>query len=162
KVHTDFNERPYWEDPDHEARREARKSETDAERHRMEVHAWYHFAKRWQKASELINKPVRNAENQDLGKIEELIVDPDSGGLIYAVLSYGGVLGVGDKWFAIPWFSMTLPEDAKYFVLDVDRDRLKNATGFDKKDYPNMVDPEWAAALHKYYGQRPYWQEVSG
>lgn len=78
--------------------------------------------------------------------------------MAYAVLSFGGFLGVGDKLFAVPWHALELDPDNKCFVLDVEKDRLKNAPGFDKDHWPSMADERWATDLHAHYGSRPYWK----
>jgi sporulation protein YlmC with PRC-barrel domain len=116
------------------------------------------MASRTQKASDLIGKPVRNVENEDLGKLEDIAIDPQSGRAIYGVLSFGGFLGMGDKLFAIPWSSLSLPSDAQRLVLNVSKDSLKTAEGFDKSNWPNMADTRWAADTHRYYSATPYWQ----
>jgi sporulation protein YlmC with PRC-barrel domain len=114
--------------------------------------------RRWQKATDLIGKPVKNAANEDLGKIEEIVVDANSGRILYGVLSFGGFLGMGDKLFAVPWQSFALPDDANAFVLDVSTDRLKNAEGFDQSQWPDFADEAWAVKTYKHYEQTPYWQ----
>lgn len=116
------------------------------------------MAKRSQKATDLIGKKVVNNANEDLGKLEDIVVDAGTGRILYGVLSFGGFLGMGDKLFAIPWDSMQLPADAKNLVLNVSKDRLKTAEGFDKNTWPNFADEQWATKTYKYYDQTPYWQ----
>jgi sporulation protein YlmC with PRC-barrel domain len=112
---------------------------------------------RIQKASDLIGKSVQNTRGEPLGKVHDLAIDAEHGRVAYAVLSFGGFLGMGDKWFAVPTGALTLPADCKQFVLAVDKDRLKGATGFDKDRWPKMDDPSWSTKVHEFYGQRPYW-----
>lgn len=114
---------------------------------------WHKPATRTQKASDLIGKPVKNSKGENLGKIENLAIDPKAGRVLYAVLSFGGMMGVGDKNFAIPFNALELPLDATHFVMDVDKDRLKNAQGFDKNNWPNMADTRWARETFEYYGK---------
>ena len=78
-----------------------------------------------------------------------------SGQVAYAVLSFGGFLGLGEKLFAVPWSALTLDTENKRFVLNAEKDRLKNAPGFDKDQWPNMSDPTWARDIHSYYGTVP-------
>lgn len=104
---------------------------------------------------------VVNAQGEDLGEIKDIMIDVRSGRVAYAVLSSGGFLGIGDKLFAIPWGALTLDADRKCFVLDVDKDRLKNAPGFDKHHWPSMADPIWAKEVHDYFGQTTYWSPSS-
>jgi len=108
-------------------------------------------------ASTLAGDRVRNSAGEDLGKIEDLMIDVQDGRVAYAVLSFGGFLGIGDKLFAVPWNALTVNEQEKVFVLDVDRQTLENAPGFDKDNWPDMADPSWGQQIHGHYGQKPYW-----
>lgn len=108
-------------------------------------------------ASTLEGDEVINGRAESLGKIKEIMIDVPSGRVAYAVLSSGGLLGIGDKLFAIPWAALTLDVDRKCFMLDVDAERLKAAPGFDKDHWPTMADFRWASEVHAYYGQRNYW-----
>ena len=109
-------------------------------------------------ANTLEGNPVENPQGEDLGEIEDIMLDVPRGKIAYAVLSFGGFLGVGNKLFAIPWNALTLNADRKCFVLDVDKERLKKAPGFDKDNWPSMASPTWASDIHSYYGVRPYWE----
>lgn len=113
--------------------------------------------RRWQKATDLTGKRVTNSANEDLGTLKNIVVDARSGRILYGVVSFGGFLGLGDKLFAVPWPSLELKADAREFVLDVDRERLKNAEGFDESNWPNFADERWATATYRHYGQPPYW-----
>lgn len=108
-------------------------------------------------ADSLEGDDVINARGEDLGEIKEIMIDVRNGRVAYAVLSSGGFLGVGNKLFAIPWSALTLDAERKCFVLDVDKDKLANAPGFDKGHWPSMADPVWAKQIHDYYGQNTYW-----
>lgn len=103
-------------------------------------------------ADTLVGNDVYNHEGEDLGDIKEIMLDMTSGTVGYAVLSYGSFLGLGEKLFAVPWDALTLDTEHKRFVLDVDKDRLKNAPGFDRDQWPDMADPSWASSIHSYYG----------
>jgi len=109
-------------------------------------------------SSTLVGDHVRNGAGEDLGKIEELMIDVSSGRVAYAVLSFGGFLGMGDKLFAVPWDALRLDQDAEEFVLNLSREVLENAPGFDKHDWPQMADPTWGATIYGYYGYEPYWR----
>ena len=112
-------------------------------------------------ASTLEGDTVVNSSGEDLGRIEAIMLDVAGGRIAYAVLSFGGFLGMGSKYFAIPWPAFTLDAGEKRFILGVSRDRLENAPGFDKDHWPSMVDPTWATEVHDYYGVTPYWDSGS-
>jgi len=109
-------------------------------------------------ASTLAGDSVRNAEGEDLGKVDELMIDIPSGRVAYAVLSFGGVLRMGNKLFAVPWSALSVDEDEKCFILNVDRSTLENAPGFDKDNWPDMADPAWVSRIFEHYGETPYWE----
>ncbi len=108
-------------------------------------------------ASTLKGDGVRNAAGESLGNIEEFMIDLESGKIAYAVLSFGGFLGLGNKLFAVPWKTLSLDPARHEFVLNVDKEFLKRAPGFDKDHWPDMTDRTWGAGIFDYYGQRPYW-----
>jgi len=114
---------------------------------------------RIQKASDLIGKSVENLQGEKLGEVQDLAIDAERGQIAYAVLSFGGMMGMGEKWFAIPAGSLALPDEAEHFILAVEKDRLKTATGFDKDRWPKMGDSAWGTGIHEFYGQRPYWMD---
>src|SRR5664279_5398938 len=108
-------------------------------------------------ASTLAGDSVRNAAGEDLGKLDELMIDIPSGRIAYAVLSFGGVLGMGDKLFAVPWSALKVDEDEKCFILNIDRRTIEQAPGFDKNNWPDMSDTTWGSEVSTYYHVRPYW-----
>ena len=110
-------------------------------------------------ADTLIGDSVVNAAGEDLGEIKAIMLDVETGRIAYSVLSFGGFLGMGNKLFAIPWSALTLDAGEKRFVLDIEKERLDSAPGFDKDHWPTMADANWARKLHEYYGVRPYWDD---
>ena len=107
-------------------------------------------------ANTLDGNDVYNKQDEDLGDIKEIMIDVPTGRVAYAVLSFGGFLGMGEKLFAVPWGALKLDTVSKRFVLDVSKERLKEAPGFDKDAWPDMADPTWVKKLHTYYGVTPY------
>lgn len=105
------------------------------------------------KASDIKDIKVKNMANEDLGKIDDFMVHLDSGKIAYAVLSFGGILGIGNKLFAVPWPALSLDSDRRELILDVAKERLENAPGFDKDSWPDMADTAWGENIHKFYGQ---------
>lgn len=108
-------------------------------------------------ASTINGDSVENLAGKDLGTIKDLMIDLNTGRVAYAVLSFGGFLGFGDKLFAVPFKAMQVNCDKKCFVLDVDKKRLENAHGFDQDNWPDMADQGWQTELHGVYGVEPYW-----
>ena len=109
-------------------------------------------------ASTLAGDSVRNAAGENLGKIDEIMIDIPSGRVAYAVLSFGGFLGMGDKLFAVPWSALKVDEDEKCFILNVDKRTIEQAPGFDKDNWPDMSDTSWGSQISAYYKVEPYWE----
>jgi sporulation protein YlmC with PRC-barrel domain len=103
-------------------------------------------------ADTLLGNDVYNASNESLGTIKEFMIDMNTGNISYAVLSFGGFLGMGDRLFAVPWRALNLDTANKRFTLNVSKDKLKNAPGFDKDHWPIMADNSWATNVHTFYG----------
>ena len=104
-------------------------------------------------ASTLEGDIVVNWQDERLGDIKEIMIDVRGGHVAYAVLSTGGLLGIGEKLHAIPWSALQLDTDRECFVLDIDAERLRSSPGFDKDHWPSMADSKWAAEVNDYYRQ---------
>lgn len=109
------------------------------------------------RSSTIVDSAVRNLKGDDLGKIHELMIDVATGRIAYAVLAYGGFLGMGDKLFAIPWEALMKRSDERQYVLDLDEETLKTAPGFDRDHYPTTADTNWLSKVYTHYGYTPYW-----
>lgn len=109
-------------------------------------------------ATTLIGDKVRNPQGEELGSLKEIMLDVSTGHIAYAVISFGGFLGLGDKLFAIPWGMLTVDTENKELVLDVDKSVLENAPGFDKDNWPDFADRTWATEIYSYYNYEPYWE----
>lgn len=93
------------------------------------------------KASSFMGMSVENLQKDKLGTVKDLVFDPDSGKISYAVLGIGGVFGVGDKLIAVPLGSLRPERGEKYLVLNMTRDEVKNAPGLAKNNWPSLNDP---------------------
>lgn len=108
-------------------------------------------------ATALINLPVRSTANEDLGTIEELMIDQGSGCVTFAVLSFDGLGSPNGKLFPVPWETLYLDINSRTFILNIARSTLENAPGFDSDHWPDMADREWGEEIYRYYGYEPYW-----
>jgi sporulation protein YlmC with PRC-barrel domain len=102
-------------------------------------------------ATALLNARVRNNLGDNLGKIEDITIDPATGDLEYAFISFGGVLGMGDKLFPVPWTALSFSPSRDYVLLDADRESLRDAPGFAPDAWPNTADPVWRRRVNDYY-----------
>ena len=105
--------------------------------------------------SDLVGKNVTNAKGENLGEIKDLVVDTTSGKVQYAVISFGGFLGLGDKLFAYPLEKFERTTERGKLVLNVDKEKMKSAPGFDDKNWPNFTTATYRGEVDKFYGAKP-------
>lgn len=107
-------------------------------------------------AGTLSGDKVRNAEGEDLGKLEDLMIDLESGRVAYAVISFGAGFMRSGKLFAVPWASLTVDQKDKELILNVTREMLDTAEGFDEDQWPDMADPDFQTRTYTHYGIKPW------
>lgn len=103
------------------------------------------------KASDVIGVKVKNSLDENLGEIYEIVIDKLSGKVRYLVLEFGGILGVGNKYFAIPWGKFTYDPHEGCFNTPLNKESLKDAPGFDKDNWPDFSDADFTASMTQYY-----------
>lgn len=105
------------------------------------------------KASSISGTRVLNSSGENLGKIEEAVIDLEHNTLAYAAIAFGGILGFGEKLFAVPWSKLELKHDADgmYFIFEVTREELATAPGFNPNNWPDLADPDWRAQVDAFY-----------
>lgn len=103
------------------------------------------------KASEVTGVKVKNLQGEHLGEINEIVIDIHMGQVSYLVLDFGGFLGFGNKFFAIPWVAFTYSAPDGCFILNLNKKRLESAPGFDKDKWPNFASPEFLAIIDSFY-----------
>lgn len=104
------------------------------------------------RVSQLIGKDVRNPQGEKLGEINDLIIDVNNELIHYAILSFGGVMGLGDKLFAYPITVFRPALDRDELVLDVDKERLRSAPGFERKHWPDWASPDYSGSVERHFG----------
>lgn len=110
-------------------------------------------------ANKLVGCKVENSKGENLGKIESLMLDLHEARIAYAVLSFGGFLGMGDKLFPVPMEAIQFRAEDERCILDVDKEVLKNAPGYDRDTLPDVTDRSWRREIFSHYGYVPYWEE---
>ena len=101
---------------------------------------------------------VYNREGEKLGSIHTLMIDKTSGKVAYAVMSFGGFLGIGDRYHPLPWSVLDYETSQGGYVVDLDRSKLEGAPTYGTSETPNWSDRSWGQQVHDYYGTRPYWE----
>jgi len=105
------------------------------------------------RGSRIIGASVRDQKDRKIGEIKDLVLDGGRGEVAYAVVSFGGVMGVGKKYHAVPWQALKPGDDGKYYVLHADKETIAQAPGFDKSNWPNMADQKWSADIDRYWSR---------
>lgn len=109
---------------------------------------------RQHRASKIIGTDVYDLQDKKVGEVRDVVIDPRQGNIEYAVVSFGGVMGVGSKYFAVPWKSLQATSDASRYMLNVDKEALKTAPGFDKNRWPDMANQQWKSEVERYWQGR--------
>lgn len=105
------------------------------------------------RSGNVIGTAVRTPDRKKIGSIEEVVIDIESGQVAYAVLSFGGFFGFGDKFFAVPWeeFSFVHDEKEHHFVIDTSKAKLEKLAGFSKEEWPDVANSDWDELLDAHY-----------
>jgi sporulation protein YlmC with PRC-barrel domain len=108
------------------------------------------------KASDVVGMKVKNVSNEDIAKVDNVIIDLPAGRVVYAILAPDRSLDLGDNLYAFPPNALTLGSDRKSLVSDMTKERLSNAPHFAKNSWPNLADPAWASQVYQYHGKQAY------
>jgi sporulation protein YlmC with PRC-barrel domain len=109
------------------------------------------------RATKIIGSDVKNTKGENLGDIKDLVVDSQNSRVEYAVVSFGGILGMGSKLFAIPMSALRWTADKGDYILNMDKETLKNAPGFDKNNWPDTTN-KWEQQreqINQFYPANP-------
>ena len=109
------------------------------------------------KTANIIGTRVVNRQNEDMGEIDEVVIDVFNGRVAYLVLSFGGFLGIGDKLYAVPWKALQYDNELQVYVLNMTQDQLGRAPGFAKETWPEFTDERWNRGVHEYFELSPFW-----
>ena len=108
-------------------------------------------------ASKVQSTEVYNSEGESIGSIHDLMIDKISGNVAYAIMSFGGFLGIGNSYHPLPWPLLQYDTRKGGYVVDLDKAQLERAPSYDVGAEPAWDDPEYEAQIHDYYGVGPYW-----
>lgn len=99
---------------------------------------------------------VYNRQGERLGTVTNFMVDKVSGNVQYAVLSFGGFLGLGSDYYPLPWSMLSYDTDKGGYVVDLDKSRLENAPRYSEENEPEY-DRDYGRTVHDYYGATYNW-----
>lgn len=107
-------------------------------------------------AAALVGNKVRNSVGEELGKIGQITIDISSGSIAYVVLCFSGSLGMGSKFFAVPWDALRFAEQEQCFILDVASRALEFSPGSDGENWSGTTDAIWGSDGLDYDRSTPY------
>jgi len=108
-------------------------------------------------ADQVEGTSIYNTAGESLGSVDDLMIDKVSGKVAYAIASFGGFLGIGDRHYPLPWEKMRYDTAMGGFVVDIDRRTLEGAPSYSDEETVGWDDPTWGKRVYDYYGTRPYW-----
>jgi sporulation protein YlmC with PRC-barrel domain len=100
---------------------------------------------------------IYNRAGENLGSVEDVMIDKMSGRIAYAVVGFGGFLGIGNRHYPLPWETLKYDTNIGGFVVDLDRRMLEGAPSYTDTETVGWDDPAWGKSVYEYYGARPYW-----
>jgi sporulation protein YlmC with PRC-barrel domain len=108
-------------------------------------------------ASQVNGTAVYNARGERLGTIEDVMIEKVSGQVVYAVLGFGGFLGIGNRHYPLPWSVLKYDVAQGGYLVHLDKAMLENAPSYEDASTVQWEDPTWGRRVHEYYHARPYW-----
>jgi hypothetical protein len=100
---------------------------------------------------------VYNRQDEHLGSVHNFLVDKATGQVVYAVMSFGGFLGIGQSYHPLPWKVLNYDKGRGGFIVDLNRSQLEKAPTYTDGDVPNWSDRTYGNGIDRYYGMQPYW-----
>jgi sporulation protein YlmC with PRC-barrel domain len=110
-------------------------------------------------ALSLAKNGVTNENGDDLGKVEDIMVDLETGRVSFVVVASGGLLGRDGRLYAVPWEAMKISLHDKKFILNITKETMSNAPSFHRSNWPDLSNLSWLRDVYAYYGYQPWWKE---
>jgi sporulation protein YlmC with PRC-barrel domain len=108
-------------------------------------------------AKQVQGTTVYNTGLEKLGSVEDVMIDKATGRIAYAILSFGGFLGIGDRYYPLPWEKLTYNTEVGGYVVDIDREVLEGAPSYTDNATAEWNDDAWGRGVYTYYGVHPFW-----
>ena len=100
---------------------------------------------------------VYNTALETLGTIQDVMIDKASGRIAYAILSHGGFLGIGDRYYPLPWEKLGYNMEMDGYIVDIDRETLAGAPSYTDAAAVSWHDKDWGREVYAYHGTHPFW-----
>ena len=100
---------------------------------------------------------VYNQTGDKLGSIDSVMIDKRRGNVAYAVMSFGGFLGLGEQYHPLPWDQLTYNEDEDGYIVNLTKDQLEGAPTIGRDETNRLSNADYGREIFTYYGSSPYW-----
>lgn len=107
-------------------------------------------------ADKVTGTNVYNRQGDKLGSVYDVMLNKMNGQVAYAIMSFGGFLGMGESYHPLPWRALTYDTGLDGYVVDIDRNRLQGAPYYTSPDEPDWSDRAYGQSIDRYYGVLPY------
>ncbi len=108
-------------------------------------------------ATTLVGDPVLDISGERVGRLEDLMIDIENGVIAYAVVSFGGIMGIGAEFYPVPWRALMIDTETRSARLEMDQEYIKDAPPMDKREWPVAIDYAWLGGIYDYYKIPYYW-----
>jgi sporulation protein YlmC with PRC-barrel domain len=108
-------------------------------------------------ASKVNGTYVYNSAGENLGSIYDVMIDKNSGQVAYAIMSFGGFLGMGDNYHPLPWSQLKYDVNKSGYLVNLDKRQLENAPSYNSTSSPNWDDRAYGKSINDYYGNTGGW-----
>ncbi len=147
-VYRHYDVDPYWKHPPRSAgERDPRPGVTTYRE------TWYRYPASWSRLSQLRSVPVRNQQDQQVGQLSDVAIDPSTGRILY------GVVTKDSKLYAVPWTALSLGPSGQFAMVKVGNDPFDEKYAFTNQDWPDMTDRTWTDETYRRFRVEPYWDE---
>ena len=101
--------------------------------------------------------PVYNLDGEKLGTVDSMMIDRDTGQVAYAVMAFGGFLGMGEKLHPMPWKTMVYDKQREGYVVTLSREELEEAPNMEANEFGRLDDRDYQETVYTHYKAEPYW-----
>ncbi len=108
-------------------------------------------------ADQVQGTSIYNRAGENLGAVDDILIDKVSGKIAYAIAGFGGFLGIGERYYPLPWEKLAYDTAMGGYVVDLDRSMLEGAPSYASDERVGWGDRAWDQRVYDYYGARPYW-----
>ena len=110
------------------------------------------------RAKKVIGTNVKDSSGEKLGEVEDIVLDKQSNQIMFAIVGFGGVLGMGEKYHPLPWSTLNYDPDENSYVVNVTKDQLKAAPADSIEELTKDDGMGYRDQTYAYYKAKPYWQ----